>query len=106
MMALCGWAIWRLWSPVSVFSESPGCGSSVQSCGVGDYGSAGQHGFATPRQALRSVLATHQQWLSLDGWAAASRAVRAVEFRSGHDSVDIMKRPDGKWVVGAVTTCQ
>jgi hypothetical protein len=23
-----------------------GCGNSVQSCRVGDYGSAGQHGFA------------------------------------------------------------
>lgn len=83
-----------------------GCGGSVQSCGVGDYGPGGQRGLASPRQALRSVLATHQQWLSLHGWVAATRAAHVVEFRSGNDSVDVVKRSDGEWVVGAVTACQ
>ncbi len=83
-----------------------GCGSSVPSCGVGDYGPAGQRGFAMPRQALRSELAIRQQWPSSGGWVAASWAARAVEFRSGNDSVDIVKRSDGEWVVGAVTVCQ
>jgi hypothetical protein len=83
-----------------------GCASSASSCGVGDNGLAGQRGFATPRQALRSELARHQQWLSLGGWVAASRAAHAVEFRSGNDSVDIVRRSDGEWVVGAVTACQ
>ena len=83
-----------------------GCGGSAQSCGVGDYGPAGQRGFATPRQTLRSVLAIHQKGLSLHGWVAANRAAHAVEFRSGNDSVDIVKRSDGEWVVGAVTACQ
>jgi hypothetical protein len=79
-----------------------GCGNSVHSCGVGDYGPVGQHGFAKPRQVLRSVLAV-DPWLSQDGWVAASRAARAIEFRSGNDSVDVVKRSDGEWVVGAVT---
>jgi hypothetical protein len=82
-----------------------GCGNSVQSCGAEVYGPVGQHGFAKPRQVLRFVLAA-DPWLSQDGWAAASRAARALEFRSGSDSVDIVKRSDGKWVVGAVTACQ
>jgi hypothetical protein len=81
-----------------------GCGNSVQSCGW-DYGSAGQQGLANPRQVLRSVLAA-DPWLSQDGWVAASQAARAVEYRSGNDSVDIVKRSDGEWVVGAVTACQ
>ena len=82
-----------------------GCGHSVHSCGVGDHGPAAQHGFAKPRQVLRSVLAA-DPWLSQDGWVAASRAVHAVDFRSGNDSVDIVKRSDGEWVVVAVTACQ
>jgi hypothetical protein len=52
------------------------------------------------------VLAIHQHWLSVDGWKAASRTARAMEFQSAKDSVDIVKRSDGQWIVGAVTACQ
>jgi hypothetical protein len=82
-----------------------GCGNSVRSCGVGDYGPTGQRGFATPRQVLRSALAANPS-LSQDGWKVASRGASAVEFRSGADSVDVVKRSDGQWVIGAVTACQ
>ena len=82
-----------------------GCGNSVHSCGVGDYGPTGQRGFAMPRQVLRSVLAVYPS-LSPDGWRVASRGTDAVEFRSGDDSVDIVKRSDGLWVIGGVTVCQ
>jgi hypothetical protein len=81
------------------------CGGSVRSCGVGDYEPTGQRGFATPRQALRSVLAVNPS-LSQDGWRAASRVASAVEFRSGDDSVDVVERSDGRWVTGGVTICQ
>jgi hypothetical protein len=82
-----------------------GCGNSVHSCGVGDYGPTGQRGFAMPRQVLRSVLAAYPS-LSQDGWKVASRSASAVEFRSGDDSVDVVKRSDGNWVKGGVTVCQ
>ncbi len=82
-----------------------GCGSPARSCGVADYGAAGQHGFATPRYALRSVLVA-DPWLPHQGWIAAHREARAVEFRSGNGSVDVVKRTDGHWLIGAVTACQ
>jgi hypothetical protein len=82
-----------------------GCGNSARSCGVADYGPTQQHGFATPRQALRSVFAVNPS-LSRRGWTAASAATRAVEFRLGDDSVDVVQRTDGQWVIGAVTVCK
>jgi len=82
-----------------------GCGNPAHSCGTGDYAIERQHGFATPRQALRSVLRMNPS-ISQDRWRAASRAARAVEFRSGADSVDIVQKSDGKWAVGGVTNCQ
>jgi hypothetical protein len=82
-----------------------GCGYSVRSCGVGDYKPTGQRGYATPQRVLRSALAANPS-LSPDGWRAASRGASAVEFRSGEDSVDVVKRSDGRWVIGAVTVCQ
>ena len=82
-----------------------GCGGSVHSCGVADYMPTGQRGFGTPRQALRSVLTVYPS-VSQDGWRMASRGASAVEFRSGDDSVDVVERPDGRWVVGGVTVCQ
>ena len=103
-MAACACAPWLL-------RPLPRCSGSqrLRALGAflrgGDYGPAAQHGFAKPRQVLRSVLAA-DPWLSQDGWVAASRAVHAVDFRSGNDSVDIVKRSDGEWVVGAVTACQ
>jgi hypothetical protein len=77
----------------------------VHSCGIGDYAPTGQHGFATPQQVLKSALAANPS-LSQDGWRTASRGTRAVEFRSGDDSIDAVKRADGLWVIGAVTNCQ
>jgi hypothetical protein len=82
-----------------------GCGNSVHSCGVGDYASTGQHGFAMPKQVLRSVLAVNPS-LAQDGWRRASRGASAVEFLSGDDSVEVVKRSDGRWVIGAVTNCR
>ena len=82
-----------------------GCANSVHSCGAGDYKPTGQRCFATPRQVLGSALAANPS-LSRDGWRAASRGASAVEFRSGDDSVDVVKRSDGRWVIGAVTVCQ
>lgn len=80
------------------------CGSG-QSCSVSDYG-GGAGGFATPYQALRSVLAAHPKWLSSRGWAVAERTDHAVTFRSGNDSVDVVKVPGDVWIVGGVTACQ
>ena len=80
------------------------CGSG-QSCGVVDYG-GGAGDFATPYQALRSVLATHPRWLSAHGWGVAERTAHGVTFRSGNDSVDVVKASVGGWIVGGVTACQ
>jgi len=80
------------------------CGSG-QSCGVADHGgSAG--GFTTPYRALRSVLASHPQWLSETGWAVGGRTAHSVTFRSGNDSVDVVKVSGGGWIVAGVTACQ
>jgi hypothetical protein len=81
-----------------------GCEDSPHSCGVGDYKPTGQRGFATPRQVLRPALAVNPS-LPQDGWRLASQGARAVEFRSGDDSVDVVKRSDGLWVIGAITNC-
>jgi hypothetical protein len=81
-----------------------GCGGSG-TCSVADNGGNGG-GFATPQQALQSVLVTHPQWLSTHGWVPASRAASYVTYRSGNDSVDVVKARDGTWIVGAVTACQ
>lgn len=80
------------------------CGSG-QSCSVADYG-GGADGFATPYQALRSVLATHPKWLSAHGWVVAGSTAHAVTYRSGTDSVDVVKISGGSWIVGGVTACQ
>lgn len=82
-----------------------GCGSSAQACGVRDYGTAGTTGFATPRQALNSVLVTHPKWLSEHGWVVAHRGAHAVEYRSGSDRVDVVRTSSGVWAVGAVRAC-
>jgi hypothetical protein len=83
-----------------------GCSSSGQSCSVVDNGAVGAPGFATPRQALRSVLATHPQWLSVRGWVMAERTAHGVTFRSGNDSVDVVKTSTGDWIIGGITACQ
>ena len=81
-----------------------GCSSSGQSCSVADY--VGSRGFATPEQALRSVLAAHPKWLSRRGYVAGERTAHGVTFRSGDDSVNVVKSSRGGWVVGGVTACQ
>jgi hypothetical protein len=80
------------------------CGSG-QSCSVADNG-RGASGFATPYQALRSVLARHPKWLSAHGWVVARRTGHAVTFRAGNDSVDVVKVLGDVWIVGGVTACQ
>jgi hypothetical protein len=80
-------------------------GCTGQSCGIGDYAVEGQHGLATPREVLRSVLAVNPS-LSRDGWLAASRTARSVVFQSGGDRVDVVKKSDGTWAVAATQACQ
>jgi hypothetical protein len=83
-----------------------GCSSGGQMCSVADYGVAGQGHFTSPRQALRSVLARHPQWLSTSGWVVAGHSTREVTFRSGNDSVDTVRVHGGRWNVGGVTACR
>jgi hypothetical protein len=94
VMAACLAAVW-----VS------GCSGGGQTCGVADYVSAGQSDFATPRQALQSVLAAHPQGLSTHGWTVTEHTRHGVTFRSGNDIVDVTPAPGGGWDIGAVTTC-
>jgi hypothetical protein len=82
-----------------------GCAHSTQSCAVADYGAGQFHGLVTPRQALTSAIAAYPS-LSRDGWVTASRGASAVEFRSSDDVVDVVKRSDGQWQIGAVTICK
>jgi hypothetical protein len=83
-----------------------GCTQSTASCMVADYGSGGTNGYQTPQQALQSVLAQHDQWLSATGWKLAGRSAEAATFVSGNDSVDVVKNKAGKWHVGGVTACR
>ena len=83
-----------------------GCSQPTETCVVADYGGGGTSGYQTPQQALRSVLAQHQPWLSATGWKLAARGVDAVSFVSGNDSVDVVKNKAGKWNVGGVTACK
>ena len=94
-MAACLAAVW-----VS------GCSGGGQTCSVADYGVAGQGHFATPRQALRSVLATRPQWLSTHGWVVAGHSAHGVSFRSGNDSVEVVRARGSRWDIGAVTACR
>jgi len=101
-MAACACAPWLLRPPASVFWESAVAGTRCIPAGWGTMAPLRSMGL---RSRGRSLLAA-DPWLSQDGWVAASRAVHAVDFRSGNDSVDIVKRSDGEWVVVAVTACQ
>ena len=82
-----------------------GC-THEESCGIADYGGGGNSGYQTARQALNSVLAQHNQGLSATGWVVKDKSAGGETFTSGNDSVDVVKTPAGKWVVGGVTTCQ
>jgi Tfp pilus assembly protein PilV len=76
-----------------------------QSCGMGDYAVEGQHGLATPREVLRSVLAVNPS-LSRGGWLVEGPSARSVVFRSGDDRVDVVKKSDETWAVAATQACQ
>jgi len=81
-----------------------GCAQPGETCAVSDYG-GGTGGYQTPQQALQSVLAQHQQWLSETGWKLAGRNAQAATFVSGNDRVDVVKNKAGRWMVGGVTAC-
>jgi hypothetical protein len=83
-----------------------GCTQATQTCAVADYGGAGTTGYQTPQQALQSVLAGHEQWLSETGWKLAERGAAAASFVSGNDRVDVVKNKAGRWTVGGVTACK
>ncbi len=83
-----------------------GCAQSAETCAVADYGGGGTSGYQTPQQALQSVLARHQAWLSATGWKLTERSVDAASFVSGNDTVDVVKSKAGKWNAGGVTACK
>jgi len=82
-----------------------GCTQPSETCAVADYG-GGTGGYQTPQEALQSVLAGHQQWLSETGWKLAGRNAEAASFVSGNDRVDVVKNKAGRWMVGGVTACK
>jgi hypothetical protein len=82
-----------------------GCGQQGSACGVQDSGVGGP-GYQTPRKALDSVLAQHEQWLSATGWVVKDQSAGGVTFTAGNDSVDVVKNEAGQWVVGGVTACE
>ena len=82
-----------------------GC-AQPETCAVADYGGAGSSGYQTPQQALHSVLARHEPWLSATGWKLTERSADGATFVSGNDSIDVVKNKAGKWNVGGVTACQ
>src|SRR5690242_8649639 len=83
-----------------------GCAQPSGTCAVKDYGGGGTSGYQTPQQALQSVLALHEQWLSATGWKLTNQGAGGATFVSGNDSVDVVKNKAGKWNVGGVTACK
>jgi len=83
-----------------------GCTQPTETCAVADYGGGSMNGYQTPQQALQSVLAQHEPWLSATGWKLAGRSDGAATFVAGNDSVDVVKNKAGKWNVGGVTACK
>jgi hypothetical protein len=83
-----------------------GCTQATQTCVIADYGGAGAAGYQTPQQALQSVLARHEQWLSETGWKLTERRAEGASFVSGNDRVDVVKNKAGRWIVGGVTACK
>lgn len=79
--------------------------ASAQTCAIQDL-AAGGPAFATPRLALASELAIRSQRLPLRGWVGTDRSAHGLTFRSGSDSVDILKNSGGQWSVAGVTTCR
>ena len=83
-----------------------GCTQPTETCAVADYGGGGANSYQMPQQALQSVLAQHQPWLSATGWKLTGRNADAATFVSGNDRVDVVKNKAGKWNVGGVTACK
>ena len=83
-----------------------GCAQPAQTCAVADYGGGGTSGYQRPQQALQSVLARHEPWLSATRWKLTERSASAASFVSGNDSVDVVKNKAGKCNVGGVTACK
>ena len=83
-----------------------GCTQPTETCVVADYGGGGTSGYPTPQQALQSVLARHERWLSETGWKPIGQSADVITFASGNDSVDVVKNKAGKWNVGGVTACK
>lgn len=83
-----------------------GCAQPTETCAVADYGAASTGGYQTPRQALQSVLARHEQWLSATGWKLSGRSAAGATFVSGNDSVDVVKNKAGQWIMAGVTACK
>jgi len=101
----------RVWITVAVVAclataGLSGCTQATETCAVADYGDAGATGYQTPQQALQSVLAGHEQWLSETGWKLTERDAEAASFVSGNDRVDVVKNKAGQWIVGGVTACK
>jgi hypothetical protein len=86
-------------------ADVSGCTQPTETCAVSDYSAGGTSGYQSPQQALQSVLARHQPWLSPTGWKLTERNADAASFVSGNDSVDVVKNKAGKWNVGGVTAC-
>ena len=82
-----------------------GCTQPTETCGVADYG-GGTSGYQTPQQALQSVLARHEQWLSATGWKLTDRSASGATFAARNDSVDVVKNKAGRWNVAGVTACK
>lgn len=83
-----------------------GCAQPGETCAVKDYGGGDTSGYQTPQQALQSVLARHEQWLSATGWKLTGQSAGGATFVSGNDSVDVVKNKAGEWNVAGVTACQ
>ncbi len=101
----------RVWITAAVvaclaIADVSGCTQPTQTCVIADYGGAATSGYQTPQQALQSVLARHEQWLSETGWKLTERTASAATFVSGNDRVDVVKNKAGKWNVGGVTACK
>lgn len=83
-----------------------GCAQPDVTCAVKDYGGAGASDYQTPQQALQSVLARHEQWLSATGWKLTNGSVSGATFVASNDRVDVVKNKAGRWNVGGVTACK
>ena len=83
-----------------------GCAQPDVTCAVKDYGGGGASGYQTPEQALQSVLARHEQWLSATEWKLTDRSASGATFVASNDRVDVVTNKAGRWNVAGVTACK